>query len=199
MYYPLEFNGFPKSIVSLQDDPCIVKRDCPLPDSPYVFTAGCGDDRVPLNFREYFNKRFDGGLFDTTYSVLMGWIAFRSASLGLTPPIVASPQIDPFHFVYDPSDEDETTTTTAVVFYTALEWFKAGRHFPYDHNFNGPDSFNIRPESHVYVSKDTLEYRMILYTVQLLEEILYSQWRLFERCKEYESANPGGFNSGHRK
>lgn len=191
MYYPLDFNGFPKDIKSIQDDPLIVKRNCwPLPESPYVFVFGCDDDCVPLRFREYFSKRFDGGHFDSTHSIILGWVAFRSAALGLTPPVVASPQIDPLSYTPGPMDEFDIPI---FIFGTALEWFKAGGHFPYDHNFNGPDSFNIRPESHVYVSKDTLEYRMILYTVQLLEEILQSQWKLFRRCKKYESANPGGF------
>ena len=197
MYYPLDFNGFPKSIQSIQDDPLIVKRNCwPLPESSYIFVHGNPDDRVPLRFREHFSKRFDGGLFDSTQSIILGWVAFRSAALGLTPPVVASPQIDPLSYSPGPLEEFETPI---FIFGTALEWFKAGSHFPYDHNFNGPDSFNVRPESHVYISKDTLEYRMILYTVLLLEEILYSQWRLFNRCKDYESANSGSFNSGNRK
>ena len=48
MYYPLDFNGFPKDIKSIQDDPLIVKRNCwPLPESPYIFVCGYPDDYLP--------------------------------------------------------------------------------------------------------------------------------------------------------
>lgn|GEM_PF-6414806 len=207
MYYPLDFNGFPKDIKSIQDDPLIVKRNCwPLPESPYVFVFGCDNDCVPLRFREYFSvKRFNDGNFSTMHSAITGWIAFRSASLGLTSPVVASPQIS--HSDYDPYDPHryELFETPYSIFEEAREWFRAGSHFPRDRNskgdliFNGSDSFSVRPESHLYVAKDTLENRMVLHTVLLFEEILYSQWRFFRRCKDYESANPGGFNPGNRK
>lgn len=201
MYYPLDFNGFPKNIQSVQDDPLIVKRNCwPLPESPYIFVCGYPDDYVPLRFRNHFSaKHFDGGNFSTIHSAIMGWIAFRSASLGLTSPVVASPQIAYSDYdSYDPHSYDLFETPYSI-FYEALEWFKAGSHFPNDRNFNGLDSFSVRPESHLYVTKDTLEDRMILHTVLLFEEILWSQWCYFEKCKAYESADPGGFNSGHRK
>lgn len=200
MYYPLDFNGFPKNIESIQDDPLIVKRGWPLPESPYVFVSGCPDDYVPLRFREYFSvKRFNDGNFSTIHSAIEGWIAFRSASLGLTSPVVASPQIAYSDYdSYDPQRYDLFETPYSI-FEEALEWFQAGSHFPNDRNFNGRDSFSFHPFSHLYVTNDTLENRMILHTVLLFEEILRSQWRYFEKCKDYESANPGGFNSEHRK